>query len=141
MKFIRTNRALGLLIALMTLLGWLALSNHCALGLMAKTVVAQKAHSCCHNGNSEPVKEPGDGKRNVECCKSLHAVLPDGAKLPAAHAPVFAVLPVVWVLALQAQMPERTASAGDTGPPPDVPTFAELVLQRSLLSHAPPVSA
>ena len=125
----------------MTLAGWLALSNHCALGLMAKTVVAQKAHSCCHNGNSEPVKEPGDGKRNVECCKSLHAVMPVTAKLPAAQAPLLAVLPVVWVLALHAQVPAQTASAGDTGPPPDVPTFAELVLNRSLLSHAPPLLA
>ena len=138
MKFIRTNRAVGMVIALMTFLGWFALSNHCALGLMAETAAARKEHSCCHNGKPGPAKEPADGRRSPECCKSLHAVTPEAAKLPATPAPAPAVLPIAWTPALDAQMTAQSASAGDTGPPPDVPTFAGLVLHRSLRSHAPP---
>ncbi|MEO6787114.1 MAG: hypothetical protein ABI318_13365 [Chthoniobacteraceae bacterium] len=141
MKFIRTNSVVGILVALITLLGWLALSNHCALGLMAKTAAAHEEHSCCHNGKPESTNAPGHASPSPECCKSLHAVTPAEAKLPATFAPVLAMLPSAWIIALDAQVPAESASAADNGSPPDVPNFTELVLHRSLRSHAPPLIA
>ena len=137
---IRTNRSLRIVVVMATFIGWFVLSNHCALGRMAPRAGAQKAHGCCHNGTSQPVKEPAGGGRGMECCKSLHALVPDGAKLPVASSPGILALPVerpVFAVAL----PELRAAALATGPPPDVPAFTELVLHRSLRSHAPPFPA
>lgn len=82
----RTNRSLRTVAVMVTFLGWFVLSNHCAIGRMLPRAEAesQKAHGCCHNGTSQPVKEPGDGRQGMQCCKSLHVVVPDGAKLPVA---------------------------------------------------------
>ena len=134
---IRTNRPLRIAVVMATFIGWFVLSNHCALGRMAPRAEAQNAHGCCHNGASQPVKEPADGGRGMECCKSLHALVPDGAKLPLA--PLMEMLaPPVWWTAFAIALPELRAAAPATGPPPDVPAFTELVLHRSLRSHAPP---
>lgn len=75
------------------------------------------------------------------CCKSLTIIVSDGAKLPTATALENVALPVEWLLALTVAMPEENRAAPDTGPPPDVPGFVELVLHRSLHSHAPPFLA
>lgn len=75
------------------------------------------------------------------CCKTLKVAVPDDSKVPqvvvAAFVPVFAE---VLTLFAHAHVSGSTTTH-DNGPPPDSPTFAELVLNRSLLSHAPPVLA
>ena len=75
------------------------------------------------------------------CCRTLTIVLADGAKLPAATALENVTLPVEWLVAFAIALPEEKRDALDTGPPPDVPGFVELVLHRSLHSHAPPSAA
>ena len=81
-----------------------------------------------------------DGKPGMQCCKSLHALVPDGANLPVASLLEILALPVAWPVFAIA-LPELDAAAPATGPPPDVPSFAEMVLHRSLHSHAPPFLA
>ncbi len=135
MNVIRTNRILRIVIVAMTLSGWFVLSNHCALGRMAQTPRAQKEHACCHNVEPEPAKQPADG---VQCCKSLHAVMPEGVKDASLTPPTFVVAILEAPLHLEAQAEKAVVVASDTGPPPRAASFSELVLHRSLRSHAPP---
>ena len=130
-----------MVIVTMTLAGWFALSNHCALGLMAKTVAAQKEHSCCHNGKPEPAQEPAGGNQGVQCCKSLHALVPDGVKDAGLTPPTFVIAILASLLVLEAQAEEAAMLASDADPPPRAASFSELVLHRSLRSHAPPFLA
>ena len=141
MKALRENRSLRIVAIIVTLAGWLVLSNHCALGRMAAGAVAKvtQTHECCHNGSSQPAKKPVDGKEGMQCCKSLHALVPTDAKLPVASSVEICALSVEW--SILAAAPELSPAAPATGPPPDVPAFAELVLHRSLRSHAPPFLA
>lgn len=134
---LRSNRLISALIVAVTFFGWMVLANHCALGGLAQPQVAEEDHSCCQR--SEPASTQ-DAPAEVQCCKSLHAVAPEALKTAA---PVL----MVWVLEWAAELlPAETpaispsGSFGDGSPPPAVP-FSELVLQRSLLSHAPPVAA
>ena len=123
-----------------TFIGWFVLSNHCALGGIGSRAAAQKAHVCCHNGTSQPVKEPANGGQSTECCKSLHAVVPDGAKFADVPPPFLVGAFVAWVLVRDAQPQAVIVPFGDTGPP-RAESFSELVLHRSLRSHAPPLLA
>lgn len=132
MNSIRTNRVARMVIVAMTFIGWFVLSNHCALGRMAQT---PKAHACCHNDAPKPV----DGKQGVECCKSLHAVMPDGVKA-ADLTPMFVIAVLASRLALEVETDRAAVVASDTGPP-RAASFSELVLQRSLRAHAPPFPA
>ena len=140
MNAIRTNRLLRIAIVTMALFGWFVLSNHCALGRVAQQAQAKKEHACCHNGTSQPEKKTPHGDEGVQCCKSLHAVVPGDAKLPVASALEILVLPIAWPVFAVA-LTDLSAAAPATGPPPDSPTFAELVLHRSLRSLAPPFIA
>lgn len=99
----------------------------------------QKGHECCENGTPQPVKKPADGKQGMQCCKSLHALVSPEAKLPAASLFEIFTLPDEWSILVL--VPELSPATPATGPPPDVPAFAELVLHRSLQSHAPPFFA
>jgi hypothetical protein len=137
---IRTNRLLRIAIVTMALFGWFVLSNHCALGRVAQQAQAKKEHACCHNGTSQPGKEPTPGNQGVQCCKSLHAVVPGDAKLPVGSSLEILVLPIAWPVFAVA-LADLCAATPATGPPPDVPAFAELVLHRSLRSLAPPFLA
>ena len=127
---------------MVTLAGWLVLSNHCALGRLAPgaAVKAVKPHECCHNGASQPAKKPVDGSEGMQCCKSLHALVPVDAKVPAASLLEICALPAEWAVLEMAQ-PELCPAAPATGPPPRAASFSELVLHRSLRSHAPPFLA
>jgi hypothetical protein len=111
------------------LAAWLFASNHCALA----TLAAADEHACCHRSDEVPVQES-----MTECCQALSAPLPGVAVAPAAQ--LFVVQPS-WDL-LEALLPSRVdipaSGAGVTHGPPGAFTFVELVLQRSLLAHAPP---
>ena len=138
---IRTYRILRTVIVTMTLAGWFVLSNHCALGRMAQTPQVKKEHACCHNGDSKPAKEPAEGKQGVQCCKSLSALMPDSVKDAALTPPTFVVAVLGALFDLEAQTEKAVVLAIDTGPPPRAASFSELVLHRSLRSHAPPLLA
>ena len=137
LKALRTNRALRILAGIVTLIWWFVLSNHCALGGIGSRAAAQNAHACCHHGASQPVKESGDGEGKMGCCKSLHAVMPDDAKLADVPPPLGVSEFVPWVLIRDAQPQAVIGPFGATGPP-RAESFTELVLHRSLPSHAPP---
>ncbi len=125
-------------------LGWLLLSNHCVLSEIVvgkSTPPAASERSCCHR---QPAPTKGEHPKQPmlqECCKSLHAVVPDAAKLPTAIV-LEVIVPAKVELNFSAISPgAHVAGAPPTGPPPDGPTFVDLVLHRSLRSHAPPIAA
>ena len=129
-------------IAVLMLFAWFIATNHCALGLMQKSAVANGAHASCCNGKPSPAKdEPVPGGVR-ECCKAIHAIpLADGTVLVKDEA-----FSVVDALAFPAAADHRKSvqellvAPHEHGPPRAV-SFAELVLHRSLRAHAPPFAA
>ena len=114
---------------------WIAVSNHCAFAAVA--TVIDKAQTECPF-HSKPAKQKEQSSQ-VQCCKVLRAVVfaktkhwaRDDAKFCDANFPVQARIFVAY--------PSRTVAPLllDTGPPGAF-SFAELILQQSLLAHAPP---
>ena len=122
----------------MTLAGWLVLSNHCALGRLLPSVPAKIAHACCQNSSaSKSAPAPSPVKTGPECCKAIHALVQDGSKA-AELKPALLVVPLPLLPTMDAVVSVgATIVATDTGPP-EARSFSELVLHRSLRSHAPP---
>lgn len=141
MKAFRTSLTVRFAIVVMTLLGYMVFANHCALARTAVRVKTDKQEKagCCH-GKRDGEPKPADQRDDcTQCCKSLVAVMPDSAKVADPQAQVAALLPVVWALWCDLADFETTATPEvDTGPPPRAVSFSELVLHRSLRSHAPP---
>jgi hypothetical protein len=131
------NNATAWVFALVAIVAWLALSNHCALGLtLATTEPAESMDGGCPMHPSPVKKKPAP---NLPCCKDVRAIL---AKTAAA------VVPGPRHIASPAYAteffpPTRRLAFDienlDTGPPGCF-SFAESVLQESMLSHAPPLS-
>jgi hypothetical protein len=126
------------MIVVIAICSWLAISNHCAFGAIADR--GRETQSACPF-HSEPVK-PQPPPSTTQCCKILRAVVPvvtkswarDDAKFSAVDLRVDEFTFVAY---------SHTTPAPlflDTGPP-KARAFAELILQRSLLAHAPPASA
>jgi hypothetical protein len=117
---------------------WIAVSNHCAVAAVAAE--NDKAHTECPF-HSSPAKQKGHSSQ-VQCCKILRAVVfaktkdwaRDDARFCAANFPV--LVDVFVVYSSRAVAPLLL----DTGPPGAF-SFAELILQRSILTHAPPFGA
>jgi hypothetical protein len=128
-----------LLTVIITVVAWFFISNHCVL---AELKDASKARLSCHQpccGNQPPAKSKDEGA--VECCKTLQATLSGAAKDFAGYDSS--------LFALQPYFIGPVISTNDSGPipvlkldtgPPFVSTFAESVLQRSILAHAPPLT-
>jgi hypothetical protein len=118
-----------------TIFSWLAISNHCAFGAVAAK--SEPAQSECPF-HSEPVK-PQPPPSGTQCCKILRAVVPVVTKSWARDDAKFTGVDLrVDEFALVAHSHATPAPLFlDTGPP-KAPTFAELILQQSLLAHAPP---
>jgi hypothetical protein len=118
---------------LLTITAWILLSNHCALGLSG-TVVDSDSGGCPMH--SAPAKEKPAA--NLPCCKELRAVTTHAAKSVAAAATQS--VGAQNYIAEMALVPPRVVFQPvslDTGPPRSL-SFAESVLQRSVLAHAPP---
>jgi hypothetical protein len=139
---LRARRAMALRWTTVTLaaVSWLAVSNHCALGLATVGMhqpAAVSAHDCCA---SEVPTQPRPGKDPATpCCKTLQALSVSPAKSFEASVTTFVGAPLPFS-ALTIATPRAALVAHrilDTGPPGGK-TFAESVLQRSLLAHAPP---
>ncbi|MGE5212344.1 MAG: hypothetical protein ACM3NN_01490 [Nitrospirota bacterium] len=117
---------------------WIAVSNHCAFAAVASEIVKGQTECPFH---SKPGKQKGQSSQ-VQCCKVLRALIfaktkdwaRNDAKFCDANFPIQKVAFVVY--------PSRTVAPLllDTGPPGAF-SFAELILQRSLLVHAPPFIA
>ena len=114
---------------------WLVISNHCAFGAMAAAVHETQSACPFHSKPEKQKQQPSQ----LQCCKILRAVVLAQSKTWARDDAKFLDVDVrphgFALIALQ-----RNAQAAlplDTGPP-DAHSFAELILQRSLLAHAPP---
>ena len=139
-KFFRTNRAFRTIMIVLLLAGWMGLSQRCALGRLLNTChPTVAAEDCCQQEHSP--SKPAEAPKLAECCKPVHVVMPDAAKVPALPMGEW-VLPVWPLVADLVALPASSSvTLGATGPPPDFPLFPELVWQRSLHSHAPPLLA
>ena len=126
------------MVAVIAIFSWIAVSNHCAFAAVAPEI--DKAQPECPF-HSKPAKQKEQSSQ-VQCCKVLRAVAfaktkdwaRDDAKFWNANFPVQGTAFVVCQSRVLAPL------LLDTGPPA-VFSFAELILQRSLLAHAPPLSA
>jgi len=120
-------------IVLVAIVSWFAISNHCVFEALAS---AGTASSECPF-HSKPKEKPATG---AQCCKTLRALASVPAKDWArddtrlsdivTYSATRSLGVLYWKLA-------QVVLSLDTGPP-GVHSFAELILQRSLLAHAPP---
>jgi hypothetical protein len=140
MSEVRSVRMARPLIVAITVLGWFLISNHCVL---AELKEASKARTSCHQpccDGQPPAKSQSESAG--ECCKTLRATLSGATKDFAGYdsslfAPqLYFVGPVISAND-SVSIPALELNTG----PPFVDTFAESVLQRSILAHAPPVIA
>ena len=127
--------------SLVVLAAWFVASNHCALANVApKPAEIAADHSHCGGADDTP----GDEERNGDCdgskcCKSLSVSSLAFAKNVVSYDSC--------LVGIKDYPGQDCASLGthheapicklDTGPP-DTVSFAESVLQRSILAHAPP---
>jgi hypothetical protein len=125
-------------IVVIVICSWFAISNHCAFAALATKTDAASIECPFH---PKPAKQEKQST-GVQCCKILRAVVPVVTKSWMRDDTNFAGVDL---------RPEERAGAElfrtaltplslDTGPP-DAQSFAELILQRSLLAHAPPILA
>ncbi len=118
---------------LFTIGAWLILSNHCALGLGESAETDSESGGCPMH--STPAK--GNPAKNIPCCKDLRAVASLAVKNFAAVASQLVGVQDYVAAVLTSPRGAAQLLALDTGPPPSL-SFAESILQRSLLAHAPP---
>jgi hypothetical protein len=125
-------------IVLFMMFSWIAISNHCALMAVAAPVAEPQSACPFH---SKPAKQK-EQSTQVQCCKILRAVVSTAAKSwTRDHTSFSDIDPYFEKLALI--VTSRNALLPlllDTGPP-GARSFAELILQRSILAHAPPFLA
>jgi hypothetical protein len=132
----RQSRGFAATISATIAVAWLFASNHCALAAVESFAKPASEHACCHSDKGA-ARAPGHA---VQCCIALAAPVPSAIAAPAVH---LQELQSAW---LQAARVEASAEApilvvdfaSDTGPPRGALSFALLVLNRSLLAHAPP---
>jgi hypothetical protein len=118
---------------------WLVVTNHCAMGLMSLAGRTKAVHAHCHASSSDDSKQtPGEGMR--ECCRTIKASLPSELDVPGAAVQVDTIA-YALILSLRAPVAEPAPEFFWDHGPPRGSSFAEIVLQRSLLSHAPPFFA
>ena len=137
-------RLLSATVSLVALFAWLIASNHCAVaGLIPSAQEASAAHSHCGGPGETPA--PEDKERDCDgskCCKSLSAPGLALAKNTVGYESTSFVAgdyPDFEQSMLGAEHGAATTEL-DTGPP-RASSFAESVLQRNILAHAPPVFA
>ncbi len=127
---------------ILSIFAWLAISNHCALAGIEAAATQTSIPKCHHCADSTPAKEKQTGTDAV-CCKVLRATLNTQAKKIVGVCSTISVLQTYFLSAIFGSEAAKAfvfPMELDTGPPFRV-SFAESVLQRSILSHAPPFSA
>lgn len=128
------------LTVIVTAFAWFLISNHCVL---AELQHASQTKASCHQpccGDQPPAKSQTDNA--TECCKTLRTTLSATAKDFAGYDTSLFALQLYFiglVISTNDSAPTPVLEL-DTGPP-FADTFAESVLQRSILAHAPPLFA
>ena len=129
------SRIVQLTIVPFMMFSWIAISNHCAFGAVATKSEPSQSECPFH---SKPAKQK-EQSTQVQCCKILRAVVSTAGKSWTRDHTSFSDVDLYFeklaliVTSRNALLPLLL----DTGPP-GAHTFAELILQRSLLAHAPP---
>jgi len=125
-------------VVLIAICSWFAMSNHCAFAAVATKTDSPQTECPFHSKPAKQKQEPSQ----LQCCKILRAVVFAQTKSWARDDAKFFDLDLcVEEFPLVESFPNAQASLSlDTGPP-GAHSFAELILQRSLLAHAPPIVA
>lgn len=136
MRTLRRHLRFRVALVALLMVSWIIFTNHCALGMMRPmAVVAKEAGACC-GGKTDP--RHGPPVNLSDCCniRAITAPAKTEVKLDVSEFKVqlFVLFPL---LAAPRTEPRSAGLIFDHGPPQFL-TFAESVLQRSLLSHAPP---
>ena len=117
---------------------WIAISNHCAFAAVASGMHKAQTECPFHSKPAKPKKQSSQ----VQCCKVLRAIVLAKTKNWARDDGRFGNANFIIqtdALILHSSRVEAPLLL-DTGPP-GARSFAELILQRSLLAHAPPFLA
>ena len=133
------TRAARAMLSLLAVVAWLHAANHCVIaGMISAAAEASAEQQSCPNHKAPAEDQKSDGCDASSCCKSLAA--PVAVAKAATNSDLLTFVsndfPAVAALELGEQHLATIAEI-DTGPPDRV-SFAESVLQRSLLAHAPP---
>lgn len=117
---------------------WIAISNHCAFAAVATKTGLVQTECPFHSTPAKQKQEPSQ----LPCCKILRAVVFAQTKSWARDDGKFfdVDLCVEEFPLVEFFSNAKESSSLDTGPP-TAHSFAELILQRSLLAHAPPIVA
>jgi hypothetical protein len=136
------KRLFGAIVSTVVVLAWLAASNHCAVAGLLPAPSAAGEHEHCP-GHEAPAKQDKDGGCDGQnCCKSLSVPFTALAKNQLTYDATSFLTAEYPATSLSRLSEQRDAPILelDTGPPGPC-SFAELVLQRSVLAHAPPLFA
>jgi len=133
----QTAKPGAIIIVLLSMVAWFAASKHCALAVLTPAENVLAMHANCHGNPPEPAKNTDN---ELPCCKVLRATVVAKIEVPASEQT--ALVPaqnffVAELLSIDEQDLQPLPEEIDTGPP-FVSSFAELILQESLFSHAPP---
>jgi hypothetical protein len=147
----RAVPGMSLFIVLVTMSAWLAISNHCALGAAASEASGMGFQSASdHRQDADAAECPFHSKQSAParpkqssaspCCKILRAIVTSSGKIFMRPMVNLADVDLAFAKLLVFAPPKISFRGAtlDTGPP-GATSFAELVLQRSILAHAPPV--
>jgi hypothetical protein len=129
------HRSARWVIVAIAICSWLAITNHCAFAALGPKTDSVRSECPFH---SKPPKQKEQSSQ-IQCCKILRAVVLEKAKNWARNDAKFSDINL-WVQEFALIALLRSALVPlflDTGPPAAY-SFAELILQRSLLVHAPP---
>src|SRR6187399_2957029 len=122
-------------IVTLAICSWIAASNHCAFAAAAAHIDTGQPECPFH---SKPAKQKEQSSQ-VQCCKILRAVVfaktKDWARNDSKFCDVNFTVQAIAFIAYSSRSVEPLLL--DTGPPGAF-SFAELILQQSLLAHAPP---
>lgn len=138
---VRLRKARGtlLLFSLVTILSWLLATNHCAIAREMTTSAASDSTPPGHEHCPTPKPDgKDDGQGRMACCWALKVSVNQGKSLASYDASFFILK---WFLPefLKPDFGSEASPAWHWNHgPPKVLSFAEQVLQRSILSNAPP---
>jgi hypothetical protein len=121
------------LIAAITIVSWIAISNHCAIRALTTKVDPTQSGCPFHSKPAKPQQQPA----GTECCKILRAVSTTPARVLAPA--IVDVVPVDFafdqIAVLTSPKISFLPATLDTGPPGRT-SFIELI--GSMRAHAPP---
>jgi hypothetical protein len=125
----------------MTAAAWVLAANHCGVAcFLPESTTAPSEHEHCGASDAPADKDKPTGCDTLNCCKSLSAPANFAKKLVGYDKAFYTLKDyVVSEFIFSSDQHDALISELDTGPPRPH-SFAESVLQRSLLAHAPPVA-